>query len=155
MQLSPHFALEEFQHNDPIPPDCVEIFRALCIQLLEPARSFAGTPLVITSGYRSPAANAAAHGIQDSEHIATPRYCAADFYLENQAVRALFDWMRLDPHLPYHQLILEAGANGSSIIHVSINLDKPGVRSVLEGFVHNSAPYTIVDHVAFDANVNT
>jgi hypothetical protein len=57
--------------------------------------------------------------------------------------------MRNNPVLPFHQLILEHGANGSSVVHVSLNRRMPGVRSVLEGFVHNQEPYTKVDHVDY------
>lgn len=104
---------------------------------------------MLTSGYRDAQANLEAHGQPNSEHVATADCCAADFYPADGKTRALFDWMRQSSSLPFHQLILEHGANGSSVIHVSWNRTKPGVRSVLEGTTHNSQPYTKVDYVAY------
>jgi hypothetical protein len=145
VQLSTHFTDEEF---GTIPEDCLSIFARLCQEVLEPARDRFGGPFAITSGFRSAEANSSAHGQPNSEHMASPEWCAADF-LPNGAVREIFDWMRTNPVLPFHQLILEHGTNGSTIIHVSINTQKPGVRSVLEGATHNSAPYIKVDHVEY------
>jgi hypothetical protein len=44
---------------------------------------------------------------------------------------------------------LEHSANGSSVVHVSMNKRMPGVRSVLEGATHNAEPYVKVDHVEY------
>ena len=148
--LTHHFALEEFQKGDPIPPECVPIFTMLCEQILEPVRDYFSSALVITSGYRSPEENAAAHGQPNSEHMATPTRCAADFYLEGVIMRAVFDWMRNNPALPFHQLIYETDARGGAVIHVSINTELPaGTRSVLTGATHNASPYQKADYVAY------
>lgn len=149
-QLTPHFALEEFQKGDPIPSVCIGIITDLCEQVLEPVREEFGVPFIVTSGYRSPKENAEAHGQPDSEHIWTGFYCAADGYFEGVGQRIVFDWMRQNPRLPFHQLILESSESGTSIIHVSINRQRPGVRSVLVGATHNAEPYAKVDYVAFD-----
>lgn len=150
-QLSEHFALEEFQKDEAIPEECIPIFTRLAKEILEPARAYAGdTEFCITSGYRDPLSNAAAHGQPNSEHMASPHWCACDFTTHALvATREVFDWMRNNPALPFHQLILEHSANGGSVIHVSINDQKSGVRSVLEGATHNAAPYVAVDHVAY------
>jgi zinc D-Ala-D-Ala carboxypeptidase len=148
--LSPHFVLREFQKNDPIPDECVPALRTLCAEILEPAHDHFESIFIITSGYRSERANADAKGIHDSEHIATADLCACDFYVVGVPARAVFDWMRNNAKLPFHQLILEHGAN-STIVHVSWNRLKPCVRSVLEGATHNTEPYVTVDHVAFAA----
>jgi hypothetical protein len=154
LQLTPHFTLEEFQTNGPIPKECIGIFGRMAAEILEPVRLTFNVPLVITSGYRSPEANAEAHGQPNSEHMATINWCACDFFPagmpEVLTVRDVFDWMRINPKLPYHQLILEHGANGFSVIHVSINTTKQAVRSVLEGATHNAAPYIKVDHVEYE-----
>lgn len=147
--LSPHFEQVEFEKNAPIPEPCIPVLTELCTLVLEFVREKFG-PLVITSGYRSPEANAEAHGQSNSEHIYDPAWAAADFYSPTVAARDIFDWMRNDPTLPYHQLILEHGANGSSVVHVSLNRRMEGVRSVLEGATHNAEPYVKVDHVAYD-----
>ena len=149
-QLTEHFTLEEFQKGAEIPPVCVGIFTELAQQILEPVRAEFDAPLLITSGYRSPTENAEAHGQPNSEHIATSSMCACDFFIAGHlSQRSIFDWMRLNPALPFHQLIFEHGANDSSVIHVSINKLMPGVRSVLEGSEHNASAYVKVDHVAF------
>lgn len=144
MQVSEHFSLVEF---GTVPDECIPAFEFLCQNILEPIRAFVGKPLIITSGYRSPATNAAAHGVPDSEHIATPTKCAADFFFDTvygllTSMRATFDWARNNPTLPFHQLILEHGRNGSSIIHVSWNKDTLPERTALEGATHNTAGYT-------------
>lgn len=154
IQLSAHFCLEEFQKDEPIPAVCVPSFAVLCNSILEPARAYQGCALLLTSGYRDAQANLEAHGQPNSEHVGTSDYCAADFYPADGKTRALFDWMRQDSSLPFHQLILEHGANGSSVIHVSWNRQKVGVRSVLEGATHNSEPYAKVDYVAYQPDAS-
>ena len=149
MRLSTYFETSEFENGPSIPPECLPIFTFLCREVLEPTRSFASEPLRITSGYRSAQTNAAAHGQPNSEHMATPDFCACDFFVTGRPVREVFDWMRLNATLPYHQLIYETSANGSAVIHVSVNKAKPGLRSVLSGATHNSERYTPVDFVPF------
>jgi hypothetical protein len=156
IQLSEHFTLPEFQKNDEIPAVAIPSFACLCTEILEPVRNYFGA-LVITSGYRSPAANEEVHGQPNSEHVATADYCAADFYAKSDtSARLLFDYMRgpSGKTLPFHQLILEHGVLGSSVIHVSWNRTKPGVRSVLEGATHNSQPYLKVGYVDYEAASN-
>lgn len=147
--LSKNFNLSEFRKGDKIPLEFIGIFTDLCQQILEPVRAEFGKPLEITSGYRSQEENREAHGQTNSEHMATTFFCAADFYIEGIGMRFCFDWMRNNPKLPYHQLILESDASGISIIHVSLNKMMPGTRSVLIGQTHNRAPYQPVDHVAY------
>src|SRR5271154_2951774 len=149
--VSTHFDLPEFEKDGPIPEACLPVLTELCTEVLEPVREQFGA-LVITSGYRPPEANAEAHGQPNSEHIYTPAWCAADFYAVSTVgmlERTIFDWMRMNSRLPYHQLILEHDANGSSVVHVSMNKRMPGVRSVLEGATHNAEPYVKIDHVPY------
>lgn len=142
MQLSDNFELSEFGD---VPPGLIPIFKQLCERILEPIRAFVGKPILITSGYRSLLQNKAAHGVPDSEHVATSEYCAADFYFDTTfgslvSLRACFDWLR-EGQLPWHQCILEHCANGSSIIHISYNTATLPSRTALEGSVHNASPY--------------
>lgn len=157
--LSEYFDVKEFEHRNPVPESCLPVLTDLCRCILEPVRAKFG-PLVVTSGYRPEAENAAAHGQPNSEHVYTPAWAAADFYCDDLARfsgmagsgRAIFDWLR-GPEgetLPFHQLILEHSASGSSVIHVSINKLHPGLRSVLEGATHNAEPYIKIDHVAYN-----
>jgi peptidase M15-like protein len=145
VQLSDHFDSREFEIDAPIPTELLEIAREFCQQVLEPVRAFVAAPIRITSGYRPPEANTAAHGVSNSEHIWTPRWCAADFAfnpIQGLSVRAVFDWIRESTSIPFHQVILEHNSIGVSIIHISYNLDKIGVRQALEGATHNASPYT-------------
>jgi hypothetical protein len=152
--VSAHFDVSEFEHGTTIPDDCLPLLRQFCAEILEPVRAFIHRPLEITSGYRSVATNTATHGVKDSEHIWTPRKIAADFTFNTTfgtmlSVRAVFDWIRTSPTIPFHEVIFEHSVDGSSIIHVSLNLDAPGVRQALEGAVHNLSPYTsweVVDY---------
>lgn len=145
-----HFGTEEFSKDAPVPDDCLPVLTKLCIEVLEPVRDHFLSALLVTSGYRPPSANAQAHGQPNSEHIYTPDWAACDFLVCNEKVspRSVFDWMRQNPCLPYHQLILEHG-QVSTVIHVSVNRKMPGIRSVLEGATHNAVPYIKVDYVAY------
>jgi zinc D-Ala-D-Ala carboxypeptidase len=151
-QLTAHFALEEFQveKDEIIPPECFPIFTDLAQNILEPVREVFDAPMHITSGYRTVQENRDCHGQATSEHIASEVKCAADFEVEGIGQRFVFDWMRRNPRLPFHQLILESDEKGAAVIHVSINRMEPGVRSVLEGATHNNAPYVRVDHAEYD-----
>jgi Peptidase M15 len=147
MQVSTHFDVSEFQHGTTIPEDCLPLLRQFCAEVLEPIRAFVHRPVEITSGYRSPESNAQAHGVKNSEHVWTPRKIATDFTFNTTfgtmlSMRATFDWIRTSPTIPFHQIILEHQADGSSIIHVSMNLDLPDVRQAFEGATHNTSPYT-------------
>jgi Peptidase M15 len=147
IQLSEHFSLENFQKEAPIPAVAAPSFSALANLILEPVYAEFGATLYFTSGYRDIAENTAAHGQPNSEHVATADYCAVDFFCV--MTEKVFDWMRNNPTLPYHQLILEKGKVGY-VIHVSWNRLKPGVRSVLTGATNNSQPYQQAVHVEFN-----
>src|SRR5260370_378354 len=78
MNLSPHFTLEEFTlsttasqrgiNNKPGPEIVAELTRLA--QTMEEVRLALGAkPIVITSGYRCPALNAAVGGVADSAHL--------------------------------------------------------------------------------------
>lgn len=69
-QLTPHFHIREFWCKDGTPPKRgrAKTYRALCRQYLEPMRAEFG-PCTITSGYRTPAHNAAVGGEPGSFHV--------------------------------------------------------------------------------------
>jgi phosphoribosylaminoimidazole (AIR) synthetase len=150
MQLSAHFQSSEFEKDGPMPAGLTEIFKEFCEKILEPIRVYINQPMQITSGYRSPAANAAAHGVPTSEHVATPRQCAADFTFDASRLpmRQVFDWIRDSGTLPFHQVIFEHGGM-ASIIHISYNLDKLGTRQALEGATYNASPYSSWEVAAY------
>ena len=138
MVLSEHFDQSEFELDGALPETCVSVFQKLCSSLLEPIRSQFNLPITVTSGYRSPAANAAAHGVPNSEHVASADTCAADWYIVGQDMRAVFDWIRLSSGLRWGQVILEHGTH-NDIIHLSVN---PRLqRDALEGATANRTGY--------------
>jgi hypothetical protein len=147
MELSPNFQLSEFEKDGAVPEDCVQIFRALAVAVLEPIRAYLNRPMIITSGYRSDAINKADHGAPNSEHVARPFYCAADFVFDTKfgslvSFRMLFDWIRMNKTLPFHQVILEHGQNGSNLIHISLNIIDLSIREALEGATYNRSGYS-------------
>ena len=65
-QLSAHFRVREFACRDGT--DTVKVDAGL-VELLEQLRAAAGAPVVISSGYRTPAYNAAVGGARYSQHV--------------------------------------------------------------------------------------
>ena len=122
-QLSEHFSLEELIHsatatargicNQPY-GEAVSNLQNLCQQVLEPLRTFAGQPVVISSGYRCHALNRAVGGAKGSQHC---RGEAADIAIPDIATgRRWFEWIR--HNCPFDQLIWEQ-KGGKTWIHVS------------------------------------
>ena len=68
--LTEHFATSEFTCHDgtPVPPELMDNLRKLCVEL-EKIRTRLGKPIVVMSGYRSPAWNAKRKGAGKSEHM--------------------------------------------------------------------------------------
>ena len=139
MQLSEHFQKEEFEKDGPMPEECVGSYRSLCESILEPIRLHIGQPLRITSGYRTPASNAVAGGVSSSQHCATDRWCAADWWEPSTNMREVFDWIRLQSGLKFDQLILEHDGGNLCIIHTSWSTTPR--RMALEGATANRTGY--------------
>ncbi len=125
--LSPHFRLSEFTRSATASarhinncPDAAQTdnLRALCQHVLEPLRQHVGQPVVIASGYRCPALNAAVGGAPGSQHL---RGEAADIRIPDLATGRA--WMRWMARLPIDQLILERATPSSPTcwIHVSFS----------------------------------
>lgn len=138
MNLSPHFTLAELTvsetaarrgiDNDP-PPDVVERLKhtALC---LEAVRILLGAPIVVSSGYRSPALNAAIGGAQNSDHT---RGDAADFICPGFGAPSTIVSALKDSGIQFDQLIEEFGR----WVHISfgpqmrgqvLRIDRNGTR---------------------------
>lgn len=124
MQLTDHFTLAELtrsdtadrKHIDNTPTvEVVANLRALCRNVLEPARVSFGAPIYVTSGYRCPALNAAVGGKPTSQHL---RGEAAD--LQVQGVRNLKRLYKvIKSHGIFDQLLYETNRTGAKWIHVS------------------------------------
>lgn len=123
MQLTEHFTLNEFvrsetatnKHIDNTPSqEVVDNLRALCRNVLEPARVAFGSPIYITSGYRCPALNKAVGGKPTSQHL---RGEAADLQVRGvKNLRKLYNAIK--DHGVFDQLLYES--NGmTKWIHVS------------------------------------
>lgn len=121
MMLSTHFSLEEFILSDaavrrgldnaPTKP-IIENLRHLA-EKLEDVRSVLGHPIIIKSGYRSPAVNAVVKGAKKSEHMdgrAADIICPA-YGTPLQVAKAI-----KAAGIEYNQLIHEFGA----WVHISV-----------------------------------
>lgn len=112
MKLSEHFTLEEMifsqtairlgLNNTPT-QDVIDNLRKLCVDILEPLRSFLNKPIIINSGFRNLELNRAIGSKDTSAHV---RGLAADIVVKefspDQVVRAI-----IQSGLDYDQVILE------------------------------------------------
>jgi uncharacterized protein YcbK (DUF882 family) len=71
VRLSDHFDVQEFECMDgtPVPPELIVNARALCALVLEPLRRAWAGPIIVVSGYRTPAWNQGVHGAAASTHL--------------------------------------------------------------------------------------
>lgn len=143
MILSPHFTLEEFQRSsvaqihgidNTIPVQYIPTLQQLCHTILEPLRAFAGQPIIISSGYRSPTLNIKVGGAYASQHTLGE---AADIALPQTEYTSWVDGQRhtdmeithhwftfLKDHTDFDQLILETKNGLDYWIHVSCRKNK-------------------------------
>lgn len=127
LQLSPHFGLIEMtrtQQREFISenfrsakanPRVLSALNALTREILEPIRARFNAPMIIHSGYRMPALNAAVGGQPGSQHQLGE---AADFHIHKTDLRKIFDWIRLESGLSFGQVIIEG--RPPAWVHVSL-----------------------------------
>lgn len=125
MNLSEHFTLQELIEsptaakegidNTPDAPTIANLKR-LC-QVLEAVRVQVGAPLLISSGYRSPALNSRIGGVANSAHV---RGLAADFTVVGLSPRQTIELI-VDSGLAFDQLILEF----DRWVHLAVSEDRP------------------------------
>lgn len=123
MQLTKNFYLSEFLTSqtasrfslDNTPNDLVKSkLKLLAEKILQPVRDHFDKPVIISSGYRSPAVNRAVGGSSKSQHMTGE---AADFEIPSIDNYELAQWIK--NNLNYDQLILEFYTGGNSgWIHV-------------------------------------
>jgi hypothetical protein len=107
-------------------PQVVDNAKQLCNVLLEPIRAQFG-PIAVDDGYRNPAHNASVGGAPDSQHLYEGQNSAADIRpvdcMGESTYWEMFDWIRLESHLPFDQVIIECapGTQNASCIHISYN----------------------------------
>lgn len=137
-KLSDNFTFYELTDSDEH-PDLVDAnreacttahrdqLRILCEALLEEVRFEFRRPVIILSGFRSDELNAAVNGSATSQHKLGQ---AADFFVKGVSVRRVYDWIKGESGLIYHQLILYPGRN---FIHVSLPTGSNDGQSWVEG----------------------
>lgn len=126
MKLSANFQLSELVKsqtaarkgipNNPSPSH-IDNLKALCVNVLQPIRSQFESPVLISSGYRSPELCIAIGSKITSQHAEGK---AADIEVVNVDNQVLATWIK--ENLEYDQLILEFYKDGepdSGWIHVS------------------------------------
>lgn len=123
MKLGPNFTLQEFTRSDTATklgidntPNAGEVasLRALVVNVLQPLRDALGSPVRITSGFRSDALNKAVDGSKQSQHRKGE---AADFTVDGMSSAEVADFLQ-ELGLPYDQLIVYAPSRGGHV-HVS------------------------------------
>ena len=120
-RLSPNFTLDEMTFsqtaarrglsNSPTPPVEAELER-LVLTALQPLRDRIGSPLLVSSGYRSAGVNASVGGSRESAHMFGR---AADINVPGMAPKQLAAVI-LQMGIPFDQLINEF----DSWIHIAI-----------------------------------
>lgn len=142
IRLSKNFTLDEFVvtatglENIPGPEDIANL-QELATNVLQPLREALGRPIIITSGYRSPAVNAAIGGAGTSQHVIGQ---AADFKVPGMTNEQIIARIRA-LKLPYDQLIDEVKGQ-SRWIHIS---HKPGgVTQRLQWMTYRDGTYTLI-----------
>jgi zinc D-Ala-D-Ala carboxypeptidase len=121
MQLTEHFALEEFTVSETAhelgldnTPDAEHLEHLkLLAAAMEEVRALFGRAIVVTSAYRSPDVNAAVHGVPGGDH---PLGYACDFHVAGLSDLEVAKTIQASD-LKWDQLIWEKGR----CVHFSIN----------------------------------
>lgn len=127
-RLGTFFWLSEFLRSDTATrrgianvPDQAALLnlRTVLAPGMERVRNLLAVPVQITSGYRSPAVNAAVGGAKSSQHVQglAADFIAPDFGTPRSIARYL---MTHAPDLRFDQLIFEG-----TWVHISFSADKP------------------------------
>lgn len=111
--LSEHFNKSEFKCPCGCGSDNIDTG---LVDKLEELRGFLGKPIVITSGVRCPAHNAAVGGVADSAHVSGK---AADIRVHSGG--ELFQMLDF---IIFHRIFTRIGI-GKTLIHVDVDLSKP------------------------------
>ena len=127
MKLSPHFTLGELTKTKHVTADgnipshvVIENLKRLCPWLEELRRRY-NEPIIINSGYRSPAVNKLAGGAANSNHLTG---CAVDIrtYGMEQAMRyavILMDYAD-DSNQDFDEILIEKNSKGSIWLHFAV-----------------------------------
>jgi len=145
MILSKNFTLKELTFSDYAtrhgidnspPQPIMQELSMLCIQLLEPLRTYLQSRIHVTSGYRCPELNQAIGGSPTSQHM---KGQAADFTADAWSNLEVLEKI-MHSHLQFDQLILE-GDPVTGWIHISRS-DNPRHEVLRAIFVNGKAVYS-------------
>ena len=141
IRLTENFWLHEFLKsdtadrmgisNDPSPEHLVNL-TYLAATLAQPIRENFGRPVIITSGYRSPALNDAIDGSKTSQHSLGQ---AMDFHILGHSVKEVCEWIVYESQLDYDQLIYEKRWDATQWVHLSRKNDGENRKQVLSATV--------------------
>lgn len=141
MQLTPHFTLQEFTDSptairraiNNTPGDTAIANLKRVAEVLEQVRALFGKPLVISSGYRSPALNASVGGARTSAHLYG---LAADFIVPGvtpaETAKAI-----VRAGIEFDQLIYEG-----TWVHIGLSAGKPRNEVLTAHFGNGPVTYT-------------
>jgi hypothetical protein len=141
MNLSEHFTIEELVasqlaarlrlDNRPGPDVLANLRRVAAV--LEQVRALVGGPVLVSSGYRSPAVNAAVGGAKSSAHLLG---LAADINVPGMAPRALAKLIR-DSDIQFDQLIYEG-----TWVHIGLSASVPRREVLTATFAPGGVVYS-------------
>ena len=124
-RITPHIRLGEFALDEDARrfgnQGQVDIAAELAAFLERVRAQFGGKPIIITSGYRPPAVNAAVGGASSSEHLYKPGCGAVDFWVKDADMMSVQAWC--DREWPY-----SLGYAAPGFIHLGIRKGRPRVR---------------------------
>ena len=141
--LTPHFKLSEFTKSSTATArkigntpseQVISNLKLLCEQVLEPLREYFNCPIIISSGYRSPALNKAVGGVANSQHMTGE---AADIHIPDETTgKRWFLWMM--DNLKFDQLIWEKSTPSSTRYWIHVSFSKTRCRQqVIENLIKN------------------
>ena len=125
MRISPHFTLDEMTISqlaareglDNNPPAEARANLQLLCNALEQVRALFGAPVIVSSGYRSPAVNQRIGGALTSKHL---QGLAADFTVIEVSPREVVRRIS-ESAIPFDQLILEF----DNWVHLAVSRSDP------------------------------
>jgi zinc D-Ala-D-Ala carboxypeptidase len=146
MQLSKHFELAEFTRSSTakragisnMPTDAhLENIKLLCEKILEPIRVHFTRPIILSSGYRSPALNRAVGGSSSSQHCSGE---AADIDMDGTNVTNAQIFNYIKDNLEFDQLIWEFGTDSNpDWVHVSYESNGRQRKQILRAVKKNGS----------------
>ena len=139
MKLSANFSLEEMTKSQvalrngiPNNPNATQIdaLRELCLNVLQPIRSYFNKPVTVSSGFRSCELCIAINSSINSQHTKGE---AADIEIIGLDNKELFDYIK--NNIDFDQMILEFYSGGNSgWLHVSYVSQKKNRKQTLKAY---------------------